>query len=256
MESHGQKCIRSYVPSYFGISTSNSIKLSFALSNRSPNSPLLFVQGTEGRYMSLDLYKRHVRFMWNLGGSTAIITHPLEIQTRDPKYDDAWYHINVNRTLNTGSLLVRRMDNYGSLVPSSVVTGSSDLEHTRFFQGSSDFLYLGGYPKNMAKQDIAAGLNVVIHKLEVDNKPIGLWNFIKSEGKCGGAMLGAQESSSTSVARHFNGFGYAEVKKTRVRPQRKNLFALQITFKTLDDNALLFLAVDDKNVCLSTQYNF
>lgn len=36
--------------------------------------------------------------------------------------------------------------------------------------------------------------------------------------------------------------------KTRPRPTRKNLFSVQMTFRTLDENALLFLAVDDKNV--------
>lgn len=255
LESLGPKCIRSYLPTSYGLTTSNSIKLSFSLPNRNGNSPLLYIQGSDGHYIALDLFKRHVRLLWNLGGSTEIITHPLEIQTRDPQYDDAWYHIEVNRTLNIGSLLVRRMNNYGSLVPQSTVTGNTDVEFTRFFRTPEERIYLGGYPKIMRTKDLQLnpGLNVVIHNIEVDNKPIGIWNFASSEGKCGGAMIGAQESSSSSVARHFNGLGYAEVKKTRPRPYRKNLFALQMTFKTLDENALLFLAVDDRNVSFLTK---
>ncbi|TMW53859.1 hypothetical protein DOY81_001030 [Sarcophaga bullata] len=249
LESLGPKCLRSYLPTSYGLTTSNTIKLSFALPNRNGNSPLLYIQGTEGRYIALDLFKRHVRLLWNLGGITEIITHPLEIQTRDPQYDDAWYHVEVNRTLNIGSLLVRRMNNYGSLVPQMPVTGNTDVEFTRFFQTPEERIYLGGYPKILRTKDLqlSPGLNVVVHNVEVDNKPMGIWNFITSEGKCGGAMIGAQESSSSSVARHFNGLGYAEVKKSRPRPYRKNMFALQMTFKTLDENALLFLAVDDKN---------
>lgn len=244
LESLGPKCSRTYLPVSYGLSTSNSLRLSFALSNHMGNSPLLHVEGTEGRHITLELYKRRVRLIWNLGGSTATITHPLEVQTRDPKYDDAWYQVEANRTLNLGSLLVRRMNNFGALTPASPVTGSTDAEHTRFYQSNDEHILLGGY----ASKDITPGLNVVIHQVEVDNKPLGLWNFLASEGRCGGAMIGARESSASSVARHFNGLGYAQLKKSRPRPYRKNLFALQMTFRTLDENALLFLAVDDKNV--------
>ncbi|XP_037959166.1 laminin subunit alpha-1 [Teleopsis dalmanni] len=249
LESVSTKCVRSYLSTSYGLTTSNTIKISFALSNRNGNSPLLYVQGADGRFISLELYKRHVRLVWNLGGTTTTITHPLEIQSRDSKYDDAWYHVEANRTLNVGSLLVRRMNNYGSLMPSNPVIGNTDAEHTRFYESSNERIFLGGYPANAQKKEmqISPGLNVVVHNVEVDNKPLGIWNFVSSEGHCGGAMLGAQESTAASIARHFNGIGYAEVKKTRPRPYRKNLFALQMTFKTLDENALLFLAVDDKN---------
>ncbi|KRF77830.1 laminin subunit alpha lam-3 isoform X2 [Drosophila virilis] len=243
LESLGPKCSRTYLPVSYGLSTSNSLRLSFALANHMGNSPLLHVQGSEGRHITLELYKRRVRLVWYLGGSTATITHPLEVQTRDPKYDDAWYQVEANRTLNLGSLLVRRMNNFGALMPGSPVMGSTDAEHTRFYQTHDERILLGGH----AAKEQTPGLNVVVHQVEVDNKPLGLWNFIGSEGRCGGAMIGARESSASSVARHFNGLGYAQLKKTRPRPYRKNLFALQMTFRTLDENALLFLAVDDKN---------
>ncbi|XP_028895887.2 laminin subunit alpha-1 isoform X3 [Zeugodacus cucurbitae] len=249
LESLNPKCSRTYLPTLYGLSTSNTIKISFALPNRNGNSPLLHIQGSDGRYIALELYKRHVRLIWNLGGTTTIITHPLEVQTRDPKYDDAWYHVEANRTLNIGSLLVRRMNNYGALVPGQAVSGNTDAGYTRFFQTPTERIHLGGYPSDMSQKEMqqSAGLNVVVHNVEVDNRPLGIWNFITSEGRCGGAIIGAQESTSTSIARHFNGLGYAEVKKSRSRSYRMNLFALQMTFKTLDENALLFLAVDDKN---------
>ncbi|XP_055907050.1 laminin subunit alpha-2 isoform X2 [Eupeodes corollae] len=249
IESADPKCVRSYLPSSYGLSTSNSIKLSFALNNVNGNSPLIYIQGRDGRYIAMDMYKRRVRLKWNLGGSTETITHPLEIQTRDPHYDDAWYHVEANRTLNIGSLLVRRMTNVGTLAPSIPVTGVTDLEYTRFFRTTADKIWIGGYPSEAQIRDplVGEGLNVILHQVQVDNKPLGLWNFAHSEGKCGGAMSGAQESAAMSNARYFNGLGYAEVKKSRPRPYRKNLFALQMTFRTLDENALLFLAVDDKN---------
>ncbi|XP_023158823.1 laminin subunit alpha-1 isoform X2 [Ceratitis capitata] len=247
LESLNPKCARTYLPTLYGLSTSNTIKMSFALPNRNGNSPLLHIQGSDGRYIVLELYKRHVRLAWNLGGTTAIITHPLEVQTRDPKYDDAWYHVEANRTLNIGSLLVRRMNNYGALIPGQPVSGNTDAGYTRFFQTLNERIHLGNYPSDMSQKEMQqiSGLNVVVHNVEVDNRPLGIWNFLTSEGRCGGAIIGAQESTSTSIARHFNGLGYAEVKKSRLRSYRANLFALQMTFKTLDENALLFLAVDD-----------
>lgn len=248
LESLGPKCIRSYLPASYGLSTSNKIRMSFALSNHLESSPLIHLASSEGRHITLELYKRRVRLVWNLGGTTATVTHPMVVHTRDPKYDDAWYHVEANRTLNLGSLVVRRMNNYGELTPPNpvTITGSTDTEHTRFYQSRSDRISLGGF----ASKDLqfTPGLNVVVHQVEVDNKPLGLWNFVTSEGSCGGSMVGAKESSASSTARHFNGLGYAQLMKTRPRPTRKNLFSVQMTFRTLDENALLFLAVDDKNV--------
>ncbi|XP_041451135.1 laminin subunit alpha-1 isoform X1 [Drosophila obscura] len=247
LESLGPKCIRTYLPASYGLSTSNNLRLSFALANHIESSPLIQVEGSEGRHISLELHKRRVRLVWNLGGTTATVTHPMVVQTRDPKYDDAWYHVEANRTLNLGSLVVRRMNNYGVLTPSNpvTITGSTDTEHTRFYQSRNDRISLGGF----ASRDLqlTPGLSVVVHQVEVDNKPLGLWNFVDSEGRCGGSMIGARESSASSTARHFNGLGYAQLMKTRPRPYRKNLFSVQMTFRTLDENALLFLAVDDKN---------
>lgn len=246
------KCIRSYAPKSYGLSTSNTIKLSFVLNNKNGNSPLIFIQGREKHFIALELVRRKVRFIWNLGGDTKIIIHPLEIQTRDPKYDDAWYYIEANRTLNVGSLLVRRMTNSGTLSDEQSVTDASNAENTRFFTSTTDRIWLGGIPNNVETEDLITdpGLNVIVHQVNIDNRDLGLWNFIYSEGQCLGAVVGAQESSDTSNARYFNGIGYAEVYKSRPRIYRKNLFALQMTFKTFDENALLFLAVDDKNVTI------
>ncbi|KAH8251255.1 hypothetical protein KR032_004153 [Drosophila birchii] len=247
LESLGPKCSRSYLPASYGLSTSNNLRLSFALANHLESSPLIHLEGSEGRHITLELHKRRVRLVWNLGGTTATVTHPMVVQTRDPKYDDAWFHVEANRTLNLGSLMVRRMNNYGELTPASplTITGSTDTEHTRFYQSRHDRISLGGF----ASKDLqlTPGLNVVVHEVEVDNKPLGLWNFVTSEGSCGGAMIGARESAAASTSRHFNGLGYAQLMKTRPRPTRKNLFSVQMTFRTLDENALLFLAVDDKN---------
>lgn len=235
----------------FGLTTGNTIKMSIALSENTGTSPLLFLQGENSKFIALEMVKRRVRLLWNLGGGTGSITHPLEIQTRDPKYDDAWYLIEANRTMNLGSLTVRRMSNNGSLLWSNTVTGATSANNIQFRVVASNRIWLGGVPNDIRAKELVnvEGLNgLVVHQIFVDGDQIGLWHFTHSQGQCSGAMLGAHEASSTSNSRHFNGEGYAAVNKARSRPYKKNEFYMQMTFKTLDENALLFLAVDEKNV--------
>lgn len=47
----------------------------------------------------------------------------------------------------------------------------------------------------------------------------------------------------------FNGDGsYAELQRSSVRPYDKNQFSVSLTFKTRDEDALLFMALDVDNV--------
>lgn len=251
MESKSTKCIRSYIPASFGLSTANTIKLSIALNSKVATTPILFLQGENNKFLAIEMVKRKIRFVWNLGGDTSSITHPLEIHKKDPVYDEAWYHIEANRTMNLGSLIVRQMG-YGTkhTAPSS---GASQPEFSRFVVAPNNRLWIGGVPADIRPKELLAtdaGLSVVLNQVYVDDKQVGLWHFTHSEGECGGAMLGAHEATISANARHFNGQGYSVVSKERSKPYRKNFFALQMSFKTLDENALLFLAVDEKNVCI------
>ncbi|KAL5281190.1 LAMA2 family protein [Megaselia abdita] len=248
IESLDSSCVRSYGPPVLGLSTSNSLKMLFSLNTSSPNSPLLYIEGSQNHFMSLELFRRKIRFVWNLGGKTAEVTHDLEIKPQDPNYAEAWYYIEANRTLNIGSLAVRQMNNYGFLKNSDIVTGSSDSENTRFIRTAKNKIWLGGIPNNSPRNGVmSSGLNVIVNEVFVDNKPLGLWNFDSTKGSCLASKKGAYNPESRSKERYFDGGGYSEVKKTRSRYYRKNLFELQMWFKTLDEDALLFLAIDNKN---------
>jgi laminin, alpha 1/2 len=225
--------------------------MSIALSTKDGNSPLVFIQGEDNKFIALEMIKRKIRMLWNFGGDTGVVTHLVEIETRDPKYDDAWYQIEANRTMNVGSLNVRRVTSSGGLEPGAVITGVSQPAFSRLTFDITNRIYLGGVPDDVRPKDLlnSNGLNVVISHLSVDQKQIGLWSFAHSEGNCGGAMLGALESSATSNSRHFNGEGYSVVGRNDANKlQRKLTFSVQMAFKTRDENALLFLAVDEINV--------
>lgn len=269
MTSKGTKCIRSYVPSSFGLSTSNTIKLSIALNSKASSSSILFIQGENSKFMAIEMVKRKIRFVWNLGGETTSITHPMEIQPKEPKYDDAWYYIEANRTMNLGSLIVRQDGNANDAFNSNSqkyltpVSGASGIEFTRFVVIPSDRIWIGGIPHDIRPKelyDTENGLEMVLNRLYINEKQIGLWHYVYQEGDCSGAVQAPHESSTSSASvRHFNGDGYAVVSKQRTKPYRKNFFALQMSFKTLDENALLFLAVDEKNVslpCTTRKHSF
>lgn len=259
MESKSPKCIRSYIPTSVGLSTSNTIKLAIALNSNIGTSPLLFLQGEDNKFIAIEMVKRKIRFLWNLGGDVATITHPMEIQTRDPAYDEAWYTIEANRTMNLGSLVVRQMGYSIPFLNSAPEHGASSPEFTRFLVVPNNRLWIGGVPADLKPAELQAteaGLGVILHQVYVDEKQIGLWHFTHSEGECAGAMLGAHDTTLSANARHFNGQGYAVVSKARSKPYRKNFFALQMSFRTLDENALLFLAVDEKNVNINESIKY
>ncbi|XP_059617833.1 laminin subunit alpha lam-3 [Phlebotomus argentipes] len=249
IESDAGDCKRSYMPQTFGLTTSNTIKMSIALNRNINDSSLIFIQGEDQRFIAVEMVKSHIRLVWNLGGKTTIVTHPVEMQHKDPKLDEAWYQIEANRTMNIGSLTVRQMTQYGTYSNSSVETGDSGIEYTRFSLSPANRVWIGGVPKDIRPPQLInrEGLGVTLYQLYIDDKQYGLWHFAHSEGECGGAMLGPQQSTSTINSRYFNGEGYSVVKKTRPKPYRRTLFSVQMQFRTRDENALLFLTVDEKN---------
>jgi laminin, alpha 1/2 len=242
--------MRSYFPTTIGVTTSNHIIVTFALNSRKANSPLLFIQGEEEKFIALEMVNRKVLLLWNFGDDSGTVAYPTEIEMRDPKYDDAWYKVEVIRSLNVGSLSVSRMTNSGNFENSTPITSATSINSTRFVISQNNRIYVGGVPDSLRPKDLktANGLSVIVHQLFVDNYPVGLWHFASSDGMCEGAMLGPTETTDSSIIRHFNGHGYSVVRSTSTRPYKKERFSLQMTFKTLDENALLFLTVDEKNV--------
>lgn len=222
--------------------------MTIALNSENNNSPLLYMQGEDQKFIAIEMINHKIHLLWNLGANTGTIMHPMEIMKRDPKYDDAWYKIEVWRTLNVGSLTVQRMTNEGNFGSSATVTNATNQEFTTLTIDRTSRIYMGGVPDSLRPTELHPinGLSVIVHQLFIDHLQVGLWNFLTSEGKCEGSMQGATETSDSS--RHFNGQGYAVVRSLDARAKPKKVFSLHITFRTLDENALLFLTVDEKNV--------
>ena len=48
-------------------------------------------------FIALELVDRKVRFVWNVGGGTGILTHPEIIHSSDIQDDKFWYRIEAER---------------------------------------------------------------------------------------------------------------------------------------------------------------
>lgn len=263
-------CIRSYLPRTVGLTTANAIRMSIAISPQAKpsettstetlttsngDSALLFIQGADtGTFIALEMRRHRVHLVWNLGGNTGQLTHPVELKELDLKYNMAWYQIEVNRTMNLFTLSVAQMDNNGALLPTAAISGSTQAEHTRLrLSATESRLWLGGVPAQMRPNEMLRSAlpaaRVAVHKLHVDGEPVGLWNFAHSQGDCAGAMTGAHETtradSGGSAAWHFSGNGYATVQKRSRLMVSRTRFSMQMIFRTFDENALLFLAVEE-----------
>lgn len=239
------------------MTTANTIKLSLAISKPEGNGPLLFIEGEGRAFIALELVDRKVHLVWNLGGDTGSVTHPTELRERDLKLDDAWYQIEVNRTMNLVSMTIGQVDSQGLVSSKRSESGATQHDRTRFWLTLSNRIWLGGVPPHIRPtelQNFEKPLGIVVHKLQLDGEQIGLWNFAHSQGSCGGAILGAHEATSGAGTWHYNGMGYATVKNSRSMVA-KNRFSMQMIFKTFDENALLFLAVDDNSVSTFTILN-
>lgn len=216
----------------------------------------MLIEGDNGTFIGLEMIKRHIRLIWNLGGTTQSLTHPALIEHINLTEHRAWYHIQASRIMNIGTLVVKQILQGGQLSNSTMVTNSSDLEHTLFSQTSVNQVWVGGVPDRVRSPEIFTdpGLGIVINWLNVDKKPLGLWNYDTSSGKCEGALEGPQLQTSSSGIRHFNGEGYSNITiGSTGRPFKIEEFHINIDFKTLDEHALLFLAVDETNVSHKTK---
>ena len=47
--------------------------------------------------MALEMYDRKIRFIWNVGGGTGVITHPEVLNAGNPQEEAFWYRVEAER---------------------------------------------------------------------------------------------------------------------------------------------------------------
>ncbi|KAJ9574287.1 hypothetical protein L9F63_026065, partial [Diploptera punctata] len=87
------------------------------------------------------------------------------------------------------------------------------------------------------------GLAGCLHKVILDGHVIGLWNFASQSAAGCAACIQSGEQTKDELTFRFNGEGYAVLYRPSSGPYNKYVFSVSLKFRTLDENALLFLAI-------------
>ncbi|XP_015607311.1 laminin subunit alpha-1 [Cephus cinctus] len=245
-----KKCVRSYRPAILQPSSTTSIVLTLSVDSNQREGSLFYLPSSiNDDFVALEMVDRKIKFVWNVGGGTGVITHPEVIESGHIQNDDSWYRIEAERIRNTGTLSVRKQSSTsGRYLP---VVNSTDPEYGRFDVISTDRIWLGGIPESQRRpKELLAGngLPCCVHQVILDGRPIGLWNFVTTapDKACQACMEGAK-GEINEIAYNFNGDGYSVRKRVLTGPYNKYIFGVSISFRTFDENALLFLALNQNN---------
>ncbi|GFU33502.1 laminin subunit alpha-1 [Nephila pilipes] len=235
-------CVRSYNPTVEP-STTNNIILNYATKSNARDSLLFFIGSSkEEDFMAIEMVNRRIRFLWNVGGGTNVITHPREIETNNEQLlkNDQWFKIEANRIGNIGTLSVKRTPDGGRPDPIEV-SGASPAGFTKMDLDSSSNFFIGGFPDNfLAPSEIrSSSFSGCLYEVLFDGRPIGLWNFLTNIG-CDGCKEGATEDIDTSAFEFQGGSSYAIV--PQIPYYKKSDLYTVLSFKTLNEDALLFLS--------------
>nr|XP_031843946.1 laminin subunit alpha-1 isoform X2 [Nomia melanderi] len=246
----GKECIRSYRPSILQPTSTNTIIITFALPKGRKEGALFYLPSSvNDDFLALEILNRKVRFLWNVGGGTGVLTHPEVIESGDLQDDRSWYRIEAERIRHVGKLLVRKQSSISGGY--RYVTNSSDSEYGRFDITTSDRVWIGGVPRSQRRRTELMAMNGLpgcVHQVILDGKIIGLWNFITTapDMACQ-ACVERVEDARDDAYYSFNGQGYAVRNRVSSGPYDKYTFGVSISFRTYDENALLFLAINPDN---------
>nr|XP_012147088.1 PREDICTED: laminin subunit alpha-2 isoform X4 [Megachile rotundata]XP_012147089.1 PREDICTED: laminin subunit alpha-2 isoform X4 [Megachile rotundata] len=247
--AEGKECIRSYRPSTLQPSSTNTIVMTFVLPRGKKEGPLFYLPSSiNDDFIALEIINRRVRFVWNVGGGTGVVVHPEIIESGDLREDKFWYRIEAERVRHLGKLYVRKQASRSEKY--SPVMNSTNFEYGRFDISMSDRVWIGGIPRSQRRRpELLAnnGLPACVHQVILDGKPIGLWNFITTapDMACQACVEGVEDVRDDMYS--FNGEGYAVKNRVSSGPYNKYTFELSFNFRTYDENALLFLAINPNN---------
>lgn len=135
-----------------------SIVLTYAFNHKDKDSLLLYLPATKKQtndqdtdFLAVEMVNRQIRFLWNAGGGTTVLTHPLKLQaSHDDLSDDSrWYRIEADRSGNVGHLKVRPMksdDENEAATDGVTVSQAGPAKFTKIDVMTGDRLFIGRAP--------------------------------------------------------------------------------------------------------------
>ncbi|XP_023215489.1 laminin subunit alpha-1-like [Centruroides sculpturatus] len=236
-------CVRSFQPD-IEPATTNHIRINYSIKDDVRDSLLFFLANNKtDDFMAVEMINRKIRFLWNAGGGTKVISHNLTIKTNEYLLkNEYWYKIEVIRVGNIAKLRVQPNTD-GQLPDPWEVEGTSPVGYSKMDFDQSSHLYVGGLPKlyQVPRELKTQAFFGCLYGIILDGKHIPLWNFLTNLG-CDGCKEGIIDQADVNAYR-FEGNGYAILPQIR----RYNIYTFLVTlqFKTYDEDALLFFMSDN-----------
>lgn len=248
-------CLRSFRPSSLEPSTTTTLDIDYALDSGAKQKDTLILylpSSTSSDFMAVEVVSQHVRFVWDVGGGAGEVQHPLKLEPGKSTEERNWYNIQIDRRRNIAKLSVRPhvIPEGSPLASGTPVTNSSTSGFGRLDVGPGDVLWVGGLPPlstpgppPLVKTN-STGLAGCLHRVVIDGHTIGLWNFASQSAAGCAACIQSGEQTRDELTFQFNGEGYAVLHRPSSGTYNKYTFSVSLKFRTLDENALLFLAVN------------
>ncbi|XP_027137087.1 laminin subunit alpha-1 isoform X2 [Larimichthys crocea] len=233
-------CVRSYRPQ---IQSSNFNTLSLTLKTSSPENLLFYLgSNTTVDFLAVQMHDGKVSLVWNVGsGSTKLEFPGLDIN------NNRWTKINVTRFGAHGSLSVHQLELESAPLPA--VTATSPGPSRVLDIDRNSVIHIGGLGAHTQSPTVlrSATFQGCLGEASLNERSIGLWNYISREGECGGCFSSPQ-AEETSF--HFDGSGFSLVQKSL----RATSTSIVMLFKTLSPGGLLlYLASNNTRDFLSME---
>ncbi|KAI4794688.1 hypothetical protein KUCAC02_031907 [Chaenocephalus aceratus] len=209
-------CVRFYKPN---TESRNSNTLSLTLKTRRTKSLLFYLgSNTTVDFMALEVHDGKVSLLWDVGSGSSRLEFPAEIS------NNRWTRVNVTRFGARASLSVHQLESEHALLPPVTTTSPG--------------------PARVLDIDRNTGC---VGEASLNERNIGLWNYERQEGECGGCFSSPQ-TEETSF--HFDGSGFSLVQKSL----RATSTSIVLLFKTLSPGGLLlYLASNNTRDFLSME---
>ncbi|KAL8600730.1 hypothetical protein ACOMHN_057318 [Nucella lapillus] len=234
-------CVRSY-RSELGPGVTNEVRLAVKLNRTNVDMLLLLLQQSPEEYLALEVKDNKVRFSWNVGKGPGSVTHDLELKVVDPNKDESekWYRILAKRAGPIGQLKVWQIQD--TEADAKEVRGKSESGFSLINFSRNTSVYLAGVGNSYkVPSNVTRGrLYGCVGDVNVDKKPLGVYNFRTSEGSCK-ACFNVPVIKPSTLVYSFNGYGYA-TRPINAFNYRADRFIITLEFKTFYENSKLFFA--------------
>ncbi|XP_043232783.1 laminin subunit alpha-1-like [Amphibalanus amphitrite] len=251
LTSNGTSCSRRYRVSELQPGATSALRLRYAVSEPAITDALLLFIGATGKsdFLAVEMVDRRVRFLWNNGGSTQSVIHPLKLETNNEQllWDDRWYSIEATRIGSLGRLLVRPMEPGGGGADPSPVSAAATDGLTVLELTGEDPVFIGAprdrpLPAPVTADRFAGCLDDV----SINGQTLGLWNFQETRD-CGACRTGPRADELAAAPESaFDGEGYVELSPLASSGQRRIYLPASLWMRTFDPDALLLLVANEK----------